>query len=87
MATSEDWQGMDTAPQDGTRILLHFPGENPDVRIGAWTHRRMVDGASGDVVSEQIGWAMGDRAEIRPSEDAAAWAPCESPPADRFVKE
>ena len=87
MATAEDWQDIDTAPQDGTRVLLHFPGELPDVRIGAWTHHQRVDGVTGDVVSEQIGWGLADRAEIRPADDPAAWAPCESPPAGRFVRE
>ena len=86
MAQAEDWQDISSAPRDGSRVLLHFPGELPDVRIGQWAHHQRVDGVTGDVLFEQIGWAMADRAEIRPAEDATAWAPCESPPATRFAR-
>lgn len=81
-----EWQAMGSAPKDGTAVLLHFPGEIPDVRIGAWAHHQRVDGISGDVVFEQIGWAMSDRAEIRPEDDPAAWAPCAPPSQDDLAR-
>ena len=71
------WQMMDGAPKDGTKLLLYFPGEAEEVRMGAWTERQLVE--FGNVTATQVGWAMSDRAEIRPEEDPAAWAPCNPP--------
>jgi hypothetical protein len=82
-AQPADWQPIDTAPKDGTQILLHFPGEGEgEVRIGAWTDRQLIE--HGVVTKSETGWKMADRAEIRPPDDPAAWAPCEPPPAGRF---
>jgi hypothetical protein len=31
-----DWLPMDTAPLDGTHVLLWFPGSDLPVRVGCW---------------------------------------------------
>lgn len=83
MAKSEraaQWQEMKSAPKDGSTILLYFPGEGAEeVRMGKWTEMQIVD--SGNIVHEQIGWRMQDRAEIRPADDPAMWCPISEPPA------
>lgn len=79
MAEAEDWRDMESAPRDDTKILLHFPGEGPgEMRIGYWTERRLIE--NGVEVQSEVGWRMTDRAEVRPEDDPAAWAPCEPPP-------
>lgn len=83
MAQAEDWQDMESAPKDGTTILLHFPGEGDgEMRIGYWTDRKLIE--NGVVVQSESGWRMVDRAEMRPEDDPVAWAPCEPPPPEKF---
>lgn len=72
------WQDMETAPRDGSTILLYFPGEGEEVRMGSWSERQLIE--SGNVVREEIGWRMQDRAEVRPEDDPAMWCPISAPP-------
>ncbi|HEY1299246.1 MAG TPA: hypothetical protein VGF07_02040 [Stellaceae bacterium] len=73
---AEAWQPIDTAPKDGSKIWLHFPGEAEPVRLGSWIDRELRE--HGEVVSTEIGWLMADRAELRDPDDPADW--CAAPP-------
>lgn len=73
-----EWQEMTSAPKDGSQILLYFPGEAEEVRMAVWSERQLIE--AGNVVREEIGWRMQDRAEVRPEEDPTMWCAITEPP-------
>lgn len=49
-----DWQSMETAPKDGTRILVWVPGLNHSVCIAAWFEQTTTE--LGVVKSQYAEW-------------------------------
>lgn len=71
-----DWQPMDTAPKDGTRVLLFFPELDQDVRVGCWESvERIVNGA---VTYKSEGWQHGVFS-FAGQVDPTHWAPTNRP--------
>lgn len=65
------WQTMDTAPKDGTNVLLYVPGMEPPIRTGRyWLHE---DFRHGRLHYRHEGW----QADGLMTMDAkpAAWMP------------
>lgn len=53
-----NWQPIDTAPKDGTRILLFFPTfRSMNVQIGSWSHSQHYD--NGKLTHESARWWYG----------------------------
>lgn len=65
------WQPIETAPKDGTRVLLHYAGRHPCV--GHWVERKTYD--NGELKYAHAGWStpypsfvlMGDRSPPGPT--------------------
>lgn len=71
------WQPIETAPKDGTEILLFelLRGEESMIRAGYWEDQ----GESIHDVGEAAGWSIADSGyigEIRPTH----WMPLPAPP-------
>lgn len=49
------WQPIETAPRDGTRVLL-VSHDNEHVRIGSWDRRRWIDDGEGLEIDHVYLW-------------------------------
>lgn len=63
-----NWQPIDTAPRDGTRVLLRFERSEEVVVGGYDVHIRIRNGIE---VSRSEGWCLGEHRSGQP----ACWAP------------
>ena len=69
-----NWQPIDTAPRDGTRVLLRFERSEEVVVGGYDVHIRIRNGVE---VSRSEGWCLGEHRSGQP----ACWAPLPVSPA------
>lgn len=51
------WQTIDTAPKDGSEVLLFFPGNKSPIRIGHYTKTEHLE--HGKVIYRSEGWSSG----------------------------
>ena len=70
-----DWQPIETAPKDGTSILVHFAGLNPPAMVVVVWNQGWA-GKPGSLNAEW-GWDDGDSSVQR---DATHWMPLPEPP-------
>jgi hypothetical protein len=49
------WQPIETAPKDGTEVLLFYPEMQTAVRVGYWYHS--VTTMNGKVTSDSAHWS------------------------------
>ena len=69
------WQPIETAPKDGTEVLLFYPEYTQPVKTGRWEHVRHF--ANGKLKWESRKWTS-DFDEVTPS----YWMPLPPPPED-----
>ncbi len=72
-----DWQPIETAPRDGTEILLWAPDYSHRAGIGAWCD--VIGAWSADIGSMEDGVAVFEGDCDGPSH----WMPLPAPPEDR----
>ena len=78
------WQNIETAPKDGTDILLFYPTTNRKVCIGCYrVHESITNGA---VVYRSEGWAVGWFG-FGDQPNPTHWMPLPEPPSPRDVRE
>lgn len=66
-----NWQPIDTAPKDGTRILLFLPDYNVRIWIGDWYSSKQI--RNGAVVYEREGWSIGTMPMWGDNEPKPTW--------------
>ncbi len=76
---TDEWQPIETAPKDGTDVLLFLPEAEPPIRIGHYLNGQLIQ--DGEVVSSLQYWCSYDgavrmRRKITPSH----WMPLPPPP-------
>ena len=71
------WQPIETAPRDGTSLLLWCPHYKRPIRVG--TYEIWEDFSHGQSVSKREYWSIGtfDSLEVLPTH----WMPLPEPPA------
>lgn len=67
-----DWRAVETAPKDGTEVLLNFPDGCPSTRVGRYVIKGVV---RSDCWFSYAG-VLRERREITPSH----WMPLPEPP-------
>lgn len=73
-----EWQPIETAPKDGTWMLVYEPSEYPpSVHVVRWGTREWTMGA------RQYAWvtmALGPNPDTYDADDATHWMPLPNPP-------
>lgn len=70
MTNHNVWNSMDTAPKDGTFILLRAPWEESGAVIAFWS-----DPSIGDTTEDEAGWYISECSSHRIYRDVTGWAP------------
>ena len=79
-----EWQPIETAPLDGTALLLFIPGQNdwsrphgiPDMAVGLWAGRSWISD-----ITEMEGYESTGTYIIHPALAPTHWMPLPEPPA------
>jgi hypothetical protein len=87
----QQWRSIETAPKDGTDVLLFFPHRDPtvQVQIGSYDVGERIQ--NGKMISRFEGWNVGAFSwpSLRPgtkdaNEDPTHWMPLPEPPQNSF---
>ncbi len=73
-----EWQPIDTAPKDGTEVLLFIPNWNNDVKIGNWCDTVELD--YGKVRRDRKYWYAGHSYGMAPDPKPTHWMPIPKSP-------
>ena len=83
-----EWRPIETAPRDGTPVLLYIPGENswnrldgtPDMVVGIWTNFSMETGWFSDCGDVDQGYESTGAYFVHDTHNPTHWMPLPSPP-------
>ena len=73
-----EWQPIETAPKDGTQVLLWCPDFKNPLKVGEYIESEMY--RNGDLVSERKYWSIGSM--IFDDPQPTYWMTLPSPPLD-----
>lgn len=89
-----NWQPIETAPKDGTNILLYFPKGTPRTKLGYWfEHKQFVNGK---LVRESASWCYDfpnyslsfcNEVHWLSEPKPTHWMPLPAPPPEQYVLE
>lgn len=74
------WQTIDTAPKDGTQVLLYLPGRSPGHRVITGFYFRSERFLNGKSTHLEEGWSAGHLRPPKP--EPSHWMPIPAEPED-----